>query len=112
MSTSNPSIITQSGAGSSSWNRTPAISTEGTPYVFTGSLTTGDSVSIDVSNDPSLDEKNVLSVDRMSSTGTALVFSTSDTFSTTKFSTSAVGSWKWWRINKTGTAGSATVNVR
>ena len=51
MSTSNPSIITLTGAGSSNWYRTPAISTEGTPYVFTGTLSSGDTIVIDVSND-------------------------------------------------------------
>ena len=50
MSTSNPIKITQSGAGSSNWYRTPALSTEGTLYVFEGSLSAGDTIVIQVSN--------------------------------------------------------------
>lgn len=108
MSTSNPFSITQSTGGASAWYRLPAIDTD--PIVFTGTLTTGDSIVIELSNDNALDAG--LSADRLTSSATTTQISSSPSFTANSFSNSAIGTWKWFRMNKTGTAGAATIQAR
>lgn len=108
MSVSNTIQITQATAGSSNWFRTPSIAVDA-PYVFTGTLVSGDSVVIELSNDNGLDTS--LSTDRSYSTGTTTQKSTSSSQTATSFSGSILGNWKYWRVTKTGSAGSAVVQL-
>lgn len=102
-------ITKDSTAGSSNWYRTPGMGDQ-LFTTFTGTLTSGDSIVIEVSNDDALWAS--LTADRSQSTGTATQKASSISQTATSFSGVFVGTWKWVRITKTGTAGTATVYVR
>lgn len=107
----NPSVvikITQATAGSSPWYR--LSSPEKDIGNFTGTLTSGDSVVVELSNDTLL---NAL-LDRSTgiSSGTTTQIATSDANTSTAFSGSFYGPWLYARVTKTGSAGSTTVYIR
>ena len=69
------------------------------PRVFTGKLTSGDSITVDVS----LDEDPNTSLE---------TFGSSSPYSTTDFQGLIEGGWSWIRFRKTGTNGVATIKFR
>ena len=104
-------ISIAAGASSSNWFRLPTVMESATPISFTGVLTSGDTVYVEVSNDDALDA-SLVSTDRNQSTGTTTQKATSTAYTTTSFTGLVLGSWRWVRITKTGTTGAATVQVR
>lgn len=107
----NPSVaikIAQTAAGNSPWYK---LSSENKDIgSITGSLSTGDTIVVQLSNDKGLDA----SLDRvtMTSSGTTTQIAASDPFSTTPFSSAFYGPWLYARVVKTGTAGTANVQIR
>jgi hypothetical protein len=107
----NPSTvikITQATAGSSPWYR---LSTEMKDIgSFTGTLTSGDSVVVELSNDTALDAS--YDFNSATSSGNTTQKATSDSFTATSYSGSFFGPWKYARLTKTGSTGSATLYIK
>ena len=107
MSTSSILKIQASAAGTTSWYKLPSQSSSSDVTVFTGVQTSGDTVIIEVSNDDS-----ITSADNLTSTTASTQIAQSNSQSATTFSGAILGVWKWVRLNKTGTAGTTTVQIR
>jgi hypothetical protein len=91
-----PQTITiASGGTASDWYRCEEGVTHRT---FSGVLTSGDTIRVEVSND---DRPNDTLVTKVAS----------QEYSTTSFGDTVIGEWSWLRVVKTGSNGAATINV-
>ncbi len=90
MSTSSALKITQTSAGTSAWFKIPSQSSGSDIITFTGTLSSPDSVIVEVSNDPEL---KPTSTDLMQSTGTTNQLAQSLSQTATSFSGAVLGTW-------------------
>ena len=101
MSRNITTISLASGDSASTWVRSQSqfeALSDAVPLSFSGNLTSGDTIIIDVSND--VDPNDTLET-----------YLSSEAYATTNFGGTITGQWRFIRVRKTGSNGAATVKI-
>lgn len=97
-----------SGDTTSRWYRLQGTAQADKRRAIHGTLTSGDSITIQVTNDDLSTDRTVMDMD--GNTAPTRVFS-SDAFTTTSFGTILNGGWAWIKVIKSGSNGAASINI-